>query len=79
MGLAEMAPDGEAADHRPGASRAGDVLECFDEWSVHRWENKRAHRHTTSASAGPDSMVTHSSRISRPLAVVDRSSAATTG
>src|SRR3546814_14098691 len=74
-----VAPDLEATDHRPRACGVRDLVKRLDEPAIHRRQYELLHCQATSAPGTAGSIERQSPRISRPLAEVDRTSAATTG
>src|SRR3546814_200932 len=79
VALAKVAPDREATDHRPRACGVSDLVKRLDEPAIHRRQYELLHCQATSAPGTAGSIERQSPRISRPLAEVDRSRAATTG
>src|SRR3546814_7134260 len=79
VALAKVAPDREATDHRPRACGVSDLVKRLDEPAIHRRQYELLHCQATSAPGTAGSIERQSPRLSRPLAEVDRSSAATPG
>src|SRR3546814_12274791 len=79
VALDKVEPDREATVHRPRACGVSDLVKRLDEPAIHRRQYELLHCQATSAPGTAGSIERQSPRISRPLAEVDRSSAAPTG